>query len=275
MDISFFEQILMAAGDQYYIDYPYCICDRLNKTVDGDRRFTSVKTELESNSINVHAIDKKALVKIWESESSSVTKILVTLLWGGITSSNLTSFLREKDLVDKCERIIKSMDSILQASNTEKFLTCLKDSFRELANKGKEENCHINGVNEAFFTKFYHFFFEANKEKNKVGIHPIISDRWIRLAVCADMISKNIPFNSIFKVKDEDDVFFEHRTSTRANDYVEMVKYYNNRVQELKHRYPTLTAFSLESLLFGQHPINSVCPRCLAKDIIRLNSKLI
>ena len=44
--VSFFEKIVLAAGDQYFINYPYCICDRLNKIVDGDNRFTSVKEDM-------------------------------------------------------------------------------------------------------------------------------------------------------------------------------------------------------------------------------------
>ena len=275
--VSFFEKIILAAGNHYFIDYPYCICDRLNKIIKKDSRFISVKSDLESLSISVHAVDKMALVRLWGSDASSVSKILVTLLWGGIRTSNLNHVLATNDFAELCNGIIKSMNDILKASTTEDFFIRLKESFRKLADKGKEEeeNCHIKGVSEAFFTKFYHFFFEANKEKNKVGIHPIIGDQWIRRAVCADMISRNIPFKNYFEVTEEDEVNFKHKNITRANDYAEMVKYYNNRVQELKYRYPTLTAFSLESLLFGQHPINGVCPRCLARDIIRLNSKMI
>lgn len=270
--VSFFEKIVLAAGDQYFINYPYCICDRLNKIVDGDNRFTSVKEELESNSINVHAVDKNTLVKLWGSESSSVTKILVTLLWGGIRPSNLNSFQKVNNLEAICERIIESMESILHTSNKEEFLLCLKDSFMKMAYKCEGDNYHIDGVNEAFFTKFYHFYFEANKEKNKVGIHPIIGDQWIRRAVCADMISNNRSLNELFKIKDGV-LLDNHDRNNRANAYIEMVEYFNERVRELKQRYPSLTAFSLESFIFGQHPINGVCPRCIARDIIKTYSR--
>lgn len=269
--VSFFEKIILAAGNQRFIDYPYCICDRLNKIIKKDSGFISVKTELESNSINVHAIDKKVLVKIWGSESSSVTKILVTLLWGGIRTSNLNHVLATNDLEELCNGIIKSMNDILKASTTEDFFIRLKESFRKLAVMHQDGNCHIKGVSEAFFTKFYHFFFEANKEKNKVGIHPIIGDQWMRLAVCADMISNNRSFNDIFERKDGRVSFYNHGKKSEADSYVKMVKYYNERVNELKQRYPFLSAFSLESLLFGQHTVNGFCPRCEAQSIVNTN----
>ena len=263
--MSFFEEMILAAKDgKELIDKGYCINAQLDDLI-----FDEPKAELKELGINLHCIDKVALVHIWESDKSSFTKIISTLLWGGIRNSNLSLLKKmgKEQLKPVCDNILLTMRELILADQEQLYWEKLEEAFIKCAKQQEKNNCHLNGVNEAFFTKFFHFYSEAHKSESITKLHPVIGDQWIRLAVCAEMISCNYAYGQIFTI-DTGKVFFVSQKGNHAQSYVNMVKFYNKRVNELKRKYSSITPFVMESYLFGQIPINGVCPRCRAKEIV-------
>lgn len=272
--MPYFDTVLSRCQTIELLDTSYCVCERLQTYLENNEAavnyvyLKNIKSDIEKTDVSLCSLSKKSVISVWNSkEVSNATKFLLTFLWGGIRPSNLSALLKDKSFSQKMTNIVKDMEDILLLGECE-FYNKVADLYDKTIDTNNN-NYHIDGVNTSFITKIFQFYFLSRRDSLKSGIIPVIADKWLLRAICADIISNGILNECKFIIaKNKDVKLCKHDRKSMGTSYAEFLQYINRRCDELSEQYPGLTPEILESILFYPSSINGVCPRCEATRII-------
>lgn len=272
--MPYFDTVLSRCQTIELLDTSYCVCERLqtylehNEAVVNYVYLKKIKSDVEKTDISLCDVSKKSIISVWRSkEVSDETKFLLTFLWGVIKPANLSALLRDKSFSQKVATIIQEMEGILSFEGSD-FYNKVADLYDKTIDTNNNKY-HIDGVNTSFITKIFQFYFLSRRDSLKSGIIPVIADKWLLRAICADIISNGILNECKFIIaKNKDVKLCKHDRKSMGTSYAEFLQYINRRCDELSEQYPGLTPEILESILFYPSSINGVCPRCEATRII-------
>ena len=134
----------------------------------------SFKTTLNNN----YQIGRTDVVNYYNNaHSNNAHKIILTMLWGGITFNNFKKAL--SDISANANGIFTELDKIGKLTNFNQLQTI----FQEL----ESGNLKIKGVSTSFFTKIFQFY-GMSKGWSKC---PLIWDKWTQNAHIAILVSQN------------------------------------------------------------------------------------
>jgi len=222
------------------------------------------------DAVSVYAADgnlsKKEVLDIWGYDTVSfAAKCLVTLWWGHPSRfvSHLVYSQRNMDILAD-PQFEASFQEVTKSTDIAQFLERLKALFRLFERNG---DYHLDGVNVAFFTKIFHFYFWTHPCDSCRGFLPVIADKWMKLAVYAEMADNGDNSRyELFTVQNgnPDSIDFRYVNNSAAESYIEYITYFNNKVSLLKGEYPHLSPFILEDILFNDS--QQITPLFVRKD---------
>lgn len=121
------------------------------------------------NTLNNYYQDRTDVVEYYNSHSNNAHKIILTMLWGGITFNNFKKAL--SDISANADNIFQELDAIGILTD----FNDLQTIFQKLEYGGKLK---IKGVSTSFFTKIFQFY-GMSKGWSKC---PLIWDKWTQNA---------------------------------------------------------------------------------------------
>jgi hypothetical protein len=190
------------------------------------------------NENGIISINRIALQKYWNSENSIGSKILLTLLWGGIDKIRnfQSSFMGKFD---------KNMN-LIYGFGMSFFDKKIEELFEEFESKSK-----IEGVGYAFFSKFFQFAIPNSSF--------IICDQWTMKAVASYLISNEnySKMNEIFSLsinkKNQINIGLRSVTGSVCKSYLEFLAVFQKITMELTKVLPKIKNDGrlAEEVLFG------------------------
>ncbi len=189
--------------------------------------------------------DRYQLLEIWMDEHHSfVSKVLLTMWWGGL--SHVYQAPHFYINMDELQRRLNALEKVLQDTDP--------DNLTDLYNSLSAGDLHLTGINTSFFTKIVEFYFHSRNLLNKQNlIVPIICDKWSRRALWFELVdeSEEQIRKEIFANDNTENLRLRNRNGSSAESYNLFYQYFNKRVDHLQHDFPGLTAFDLETYIFG------------------------
>lgn len=215
----------------------------VHSTIDAVNKYTGTK----------EVIRKSELLKLWKSGEPFASKCLATIWWGhpdARESKNIYSEENLEKLQDTC--IETEFNHLHKEEDIDKFEHGLKTLFQKFERGG---DYHLDYINTSFFTKLFHFYFEAFPPASGDNLKPIVADKWMKHAMYAEMMdegnsSRKKVFDVIYPGK-ECSIDFHYSKGTAANSYIDFLRFFNCKVESFKKKYPNLTAFILEDIIFN------------------------
>lgn len=247
--------------------------ERQAQRVSGNHRLVeATKRAITRFSFEEGLLKKSELLELWRSENMDFAcKVLATIWWGGpnyqlerliYSSANLDKILMLESPIRRDLEVLSQIDAFGE------FVIGLKSLFCKFERGGEY---HIAGVDVAFFTKIFHFWFASHPLASCPDFLPIIADKWMKLAVYAEMADNNDDSRfELFSVKEgkPDNIDFVRIQKSAGDAYIRFICYFNDSVNKLKAQYPRLTPFIVEDILFSES--KAITPLYVSKDYPRI-----
>ena len=199
-------------------------------------------------------LKKSELLEIWKDATISfAARCLVTLWWGHPNYRVLNKVYSSTNLNKLSEhgsRILEELTSISSETDNEQCKLKIAAVYDKFLRGG---DYRLDGISEAFFTKFFHFWFASHPLVSKPNYLPVIADKWMKMAVCAEMIDvEDLRRRDLFKVNFDCLTPIVFRRNT-GQTYGSFLDFYNARCDNLRYTFPAVTPFILEDVLFNNH----------------------
>lgn len=218
------------------------------------------------------SLRKSELLKLWKDEDIEFScKILATILWGGLShrlGRRVYSSNNFDNILSLENQIKNDFENLSHKDTFDDFVVGLKILFKNFEKGGIY---HINGVGIAFFTKIFHFWFASHPLVSRPGFLPVIADKWMKLAVYAEMADNNDDSRfELFSVRNgnPDSIDFRRNQGNADDAYVRFILYFNDVANNLNDRHSDLTPFMLEDILFNES--KAITPLYVSKDYPRI-----
>ena len=249
-----FEECLSQHGCRLE-DSPVCIAGqaRSSKTIAGNHAIINEAESCIESFCSIHGILRKTeLLEIWKDDAVSLSaKMLITLWWGHPNYQVLKKVYSSANLNNLSElekRILEELTSASSEEDSEKCKIKIVAIYNKFLRGG---DYHLDGIAEAFFTKFLHFWFASHPLVSLPNYLPVIADKWMKMAVCAEMIDmEDLRRRELFKVDFNYPTPIVFRRNT-GQAYVTFLDFYNDRCENLRDTFPAVTPFILEDVLFN------------------------
>lgn len=211
-------------------------------------------------------LKKSELLSIWcDEQISFAAKCLITIWWGKPSHLISTSVYTEHNLaILSNPEVEQDFITLADEVNFARFLDGMRDLFRKFERGGEY---HLNGINTAFFTKIFHFYFASHPIASNPDFLPVIADKWMKLAVYAEMSDKGDDArHTIFSLRNNDpqNIDFACHNGSAASSYLDFISYFNEAVHDMKADFSSLTPFVLEDVVFNDS--KEITPLFVHKD---------
>jgi hypothetical protein len=250
--MSLFERAVRAHYPKV-VDTPITIGNRYNFVLD----HPSVREAI--GVIRGDTLTKKDLLSIWSNDKDYPfkTKFLLTLFWGHIRPNNLHLILTDEHLEDHLSGLERALHGFESYDDKTIEQHHPYDDIQELYSKLECGCLRIKGLQTAFFTKIFFFFFATHRTFfSENGIQIIIADEWMRKAVYAELAEKSPEMlDVVFRPKTKHPCRFKSKKRTTSHAYFHFLKVFEMSKNELQKDYPELDSFALESYIFGSQEL--------------------
>lgn len=200
-------------------------------------------------------LKKSELRAIWSDEQILfASKCLVTLWWGHPSHlvSHMLYSVENLEILSRPE-VEASFHELVSLTDFQQFLSGLKDLYKKFESGGAY---HLAGVNTAFFSKLFHFYFATHPIASNPDFLPVIADSVMIKAMYAEMVDRQMQDRrELFNVALNRPTPIALRTNrgSSADSYLKFISHFNAFAKDLSannEEMAGLTPFILEDILF-------------------------